>query len=127
MRITGATYLGTLLVYMGLIVLLSLVRDPVQVNVFRYGDKLNHFIAYALMGVLWVGVLRSYLPGGADKRPLSLAVMALVACFVFGGVLEVLQHLTNTRHLDPVDAAANGAGGFAGGLIFARLAGRRAG
>ncbi|MEL6244084.1 MAG: VanZ family protein [Pseudomonadota bacterium] len=83
---------------------LSLASMPDLVSA-PFNDKVNHFIAYATLAVLFTG---------AQKRPVAyLATMA--ALIAYGVAIEWLQAVGgNGRQASLLDAAANTAGVVAG-------------
>lgn len=92
------------------IVALSLLPQPDMPNV-HMSDKVNHTLAYGcvmLAGGLgfWLTKQRAYLAGGL---------------FLLGGLMEVLQGLTPTRHMSWLDLTANSIGIVIGWLLAVAL------
>ncbi|MCB1759992.1 MAG: VanZ family protein [Gammaproteobacteria bacterium] len=75
-----------------------------------FSDKLNHFAAYALLGLL------AYL-ARSGRAPWLLWPLLLT---LYGGLIELLQPYVN-RHAEWLDLAANGLGALAGVLLARRL------
>lgn len=80
-------------------------------------DKAYHFAAYAAMGWLWVRATRSK-EGFAGPRAV---IIAGVAAFLFGALVEMLQSFVPERTPDVIDAIVNGAGGVTGAVISSRV------
>ena len=74
---------------------------------FSFGDKVFHFLAFALLMLLWFGTF--YYNIGFLR--LKSIIYALVFSVVFGIVIEVLQDtFTDYRALDVYDVVANSLG-----------------
>jgi len=85
---------------LAMVLLLSLITLPDEVNQFVWSDKLFHGIAYAgLMG--WFAQLY--------KHDLTRIVL-LIGLISFGVGIELLQGLTPSRVLDVSDMLANASG-----------------
>ncbi|MBI2400310.1 MAG: VanZ family protein [Deltaproteobacteria bacterium] len=88
-----------------------------------YGwDKANHFVAYAVMSLLFMRV--AAMCGMSSARA---ALAAIIAVSLFGIGVEFLQSLTSTRKADALDALANGLGaavGVCGAVFFSLLKNR---
>ena len=69
-----------------------------------FGDKLDHLAAYSVLSLL-VGL------GWSERFVPSVIVGAAVG---FGGLLELLQHVSPGRQADWADFAANSLGALAG-------------
>ncbi|NIP99328.1 MAG: VanZ family protein [Nitrospinaceae bacterium] len=85
--------------YLGVLVIMSLVPAPPPVIEFRWMDKVLHVLAYALL-MLWF----------AQLYPRSRYGILVVAFIVLGILLEYLQSLTGYRKGDWADVAANSFG-----------------
>lgn len=72
----------------------------------QVSDKLEHFAAYALLGML--GTL-------SRKSPLAI-VWTLLLILVYGGLIEIVQPYVN-RYMELADFVANAAGAVCGGLM----------
>ncbi|MBT8309560.1 MAG: VanZ family protein, partial [Flavobacteriaceae bacterium] len=69
-------------------------------------DKIFHFMAYAIMTILWF----NYLSTRKDNNTLSI-IWAVMISAVFGMIIEALQGaLTANRQADVNDILANNAG-----------------
>lgn len=87
---------------------MCLMPSPPKVVDVANVDKIEHFLAYLLLG-LWFGAILA---------PYYLRVfLGLVA---FGVLIEILQGLTGYRDAQFGDAVADGAGAL-GGIVLARL------
>ncbi|MFQ5465248.1 MAG: VanZ family protein [Thermodesulfobacteriota bacterium] len=110
-----------LAVYMAVIFVASI--RPMPGPGVDQGDKVLHFLAYAVMGWLTVRALFP-LPsppgaGGAGGGPVQgpprwLAPLSVGATFSYGALIEVVQSFVPSRTGDPLDALANGLGGVTG-------------
>ncbi len=115
---TGAAVKVVLAVYMLFIFLLSVRPGPAPLPGVWQIDKLYHFLAYAVMGLLWMWTL-----GGTPslKKEGLIPPRALGAAFVistlFGAVMEVFQYFLPPREADLFDAAANALGALAGAVV----------
>jgi len=82
------------------------LEDMPEVEV-DFGDKIFHFIAYALLFFLWYNVFFYFF-----LKPHRVAILnAMIFSVVFGIIIEVLQGiLTTHRSFDIYDAIANSSG-----------------
>lgn len=80
-----------------------------------HGDKMFHFLAYALLCLLWYSVFRF-----KKKQPKKSAIFnAVLLAVIFGIILEVLQGtLTTHRSADIYDAIANTLGALLMGALL---------
>lgn len=103
-------YWVPLALYAGLVLFLSLLPDSGGPS---YGwDKAHHFVAYAIMSLLFVRAV--------GRLSIRTAITAVLAATLFGIGVEFLQSLTSTRHTDAYDALANGLGAATGvGVVAA--------
>ena len=98
--------------YAAAIVFLSLTPSPPQPG-FEYGDKLGHFLAYALL-MFWFAALH---------RRLRARIAFGALWFGMGVALEFAQGGTGYRSFELADMAANALGvaaGAAAALILPR-------
>ena len=110
-------YWAPVAVYSAAIAWASLVPVPEGLPEFWEIDKAYHFAAYAAMGWLWV---RAMSPKEGLKNPRAV-IIAGVAAFLFGALMEVLQSFVPERNPDLIDAIVNGAGGVTGAFISNRV------
>jgi VanZ family protein len=124
---TFARYWLPLLIYVGLIFLLSsLSRRPHSILEFL-PDKLLHFIEYALLAALTARAINS-LPKPNAWWVVLLLTLAVVA--VLGVLDELYQSTVPHRSPEVLDWVADASGGLLGGvcyLLFKRWLIRRAG
>ena len=113
------TLLLLALVYTVILTGVSIIeRDSLpKVPIFPMQDKLAHFLAYFVLAVLWGAFwLRRKTPAFLNR---FLPIM-LVAAFIYGTIIEVLQgEITQSRSADVYDILANCLGMLVGSsLIF---------
>jgi VanZ family protein len=82
----------------------------------QIGDKVEHFLTYALLGLLGVTTARS-------RNRAAYSILGLVA---FGAAIEILQMFSPGRYAEIGDALANAAGALIGGAIAIAWRRRRA-
>jgi VanZ family protein len=114
-----AIYPAALVIYMALILVLSIVRDPGPWPEFNRIDKLYHFVSYSGMGFLTAANLSA--PGMLRWRRGRIVAVSCAAAFAFGAMVEVLQYFTTVRSAEALDAVANGAGGLFGAYVFVKI------
>lgn len=98
---------GLGILWIALVVYLSLTPSPAVGPVFPGSDKLLHGLTYAVLGVWYGALCRSW--GGC-----AVAVAALVA---LGGGLELAQGMGASRHAESGDLVAD-ALGVVVGILF---------
>lgn len=110
-----------LLFYMLAVFLVSVSPNPPKLPEVWAMDKVAHFGAYAVMGLLWARALYGG-PGRAgglnESRRMAVAVLVTA---LFGAFIEVCQGYVPGRSADVMDAMANGAGGSLGVYIHWRI------
>ncbi len=84
---------------------------------FTYGDKIEHFIEYAILGFLLSLALFK-----TRSRPILLVAIAI--CAAYGIIDELHQLFVPGRDADPFDALADIIGSAAGVGIYALLKNR---
>lgn len=94
-------------IFVGLVILFSLIPSPPTTLEFKGADKLLHLFTYMAI-MLWFGLI--YLPG---KRYQFLGI----AFIIMGVMLEFTQGLIGYRSLEYFDMIANSFGVFLGWLI----------
>jgi len=85
----------------GVLFYMCLVPHPPTPDISN-ADKVEHFVAYLLLGTWFGGILAPYYG------------RVLVGLIVFGGVIEVVQSLSGYRDGDWYDLAADALGVLAG-------------
>jgi VanZ family protein len=93
--------------FVGLVILLSLIPSPPTPIVFEGVDKLIHLSIYMVM-MLWFGLI--YMPG---KRYRNLGI----GFIMMGIILELIQGIIGYRYLDVFDMTANTLGVLFGWLL----------
>ena len=97
----------SLLLCGGVIMIFSLVLNSEELLGPLGGDKLNHFIAYAVFTILLVWTLSTRQQGVT----FYILIAAWAISFSFGLLLEAMQPLiTAGRHWENADLLANGLG-----------------
>lgn len=95
----------------GAILVLSLIPDqPLSFEWFAGMDKVQHWIAYTVLGFLVF--LTIYHSG---RRRLFYLFLAILACSAYGGIIELLQTLTG-RTADVVDFLVDVFGAVGGAI-----------
>lgn len=91
--------LTAIIVYLSLS---SLEHLPVKISV---SDKFLHTLAYVTLTLSWFFAVKK------SHQQLKSKLLIVLAIFVFGVILEVLQEkLTDNRMMDPYDVIANTVG-----------------
>jgi VanZ family protein len=110
-------YWAPAVLFAGLVLFLSLIPNSGGPD---YGwDKLNHFMAYAVLSLLSTRAISA-----GDRISVKTAIVVMVIVFLFGILVEFLQSLTSTRSAEALDAAANGLGAISGAIIFSLIKNR---
>jgi len=80
-----------------------------------FDDKIYHFLAYLVLGLLWVTYYKS-------SQIKHIVLIVFISAIVFGVVLELIQHTINpNRTYDNYDLLANCLGVVFGTLIAVRI------
>ena len=82
-------------------------------------DKFGHALAYAALYFSGAFSLKSF----SNKKQLKFSNLKVLYafCFLYGFLIEVLQHFLPHRSFDPFDMLANIVGISLGTLIFVRM------
>jgi len=82
-------------------------------------DKFGHALAYAALFFSGASSLRNF----TDRKQLTFSSLKKlsVLCFLYGFLIEILQHFLPHRSFDPFDMLANAFGIILGAVIFARI------
>jgi VanZ family protein len=104
-------------IQLGLYCILILGQSTLPLNMkqFHHADKLAHFVAYAVLGVLVFRALR-FIPLG-DKVFLRVVMAVIISGFV-GMSDEILQVFVPTRTLDRNDLYYDVVGCFTGIMVY---------
>jgi VanZ family protein len=81
-------------------------------------DKLLHFLAYALMGILF---FRAYRTLPIHKNYNLLILISMLSAILYGVSDEIHQHFVPWRHADLMDALADALGSVFGVFLYAAL------
>lgn len=106
-------YWAPVAIYMAVILYYSVTPDPYYAFEFRFRDKVYHFGAYTVMGLLWARGLC----GGAGFFRNKAVLAAFFISLLYGAAVEVLQSFAN-RSPEAADAVANGLGALAGAYAY---------
>jgi VanZ family protein len=79
-----------------------------------YGDKLLHFLFYLILGVFWLLAI----PAFRNTSHKMVRISIILACIVFGGIIEILQGFSGFRTMDAYDWLADAAGALLALLCF---------
>jgi VanZ family protein len=112
-------------VYCAAIFIQSAYPSPDSLSSFPFGDKMIHFMAYALMGVLFFRALeKTWL----NWRITWHALLSVVFTTLYGVSDEIHQSFVASRMAEGMDILADFSGGAFGVLCFAmvRIAFKRA-
>lgn len=101
--------------YCAAIFIQSAYPSPDSLSSFPLGDKALHFIAYALMGVLFFRALGKTFP---HWRVLRIALVSVLLTTLYGMSDEVHQSFVAARMAEGMDILADFAGGAFGVLCF---------
>ena len=101
--------------YTIIIIVLSLATIPDISIIPDNNDKVNHAIAHFIFVGLWFLSFYFYL----NKSKKQALRMAFISAFLFGIVIEILQHtVTESRQADYKDVIANVVGALIAVLII---------
>jgi VanZ family protein len=90
---------------------------------FRFSDKLLHFFAYGLLGILFFRALGTL---GLKQRIIRVMVLSILLSTLYGISDEVHQYFVPSRSAEVADAVADMLGSIAGTWIYFRLFGLKA-
>ncbi|MBA3016840.1 MAG: VanZ family protein [Proteobacteria bacterium] len=107
-----------ILIYCFLIFIQSSYPSPESIPALPYIDKILHFIAYAVLGVLFFRAYRTQ----RFKENINLAIMlSIISSSLYGLSDEVHQYFVPSRNADIMDFFADVAGSICGVYIFNRF------
>lgn len=101
--------------YAGLIFIYSAQSSVAFVPEILYGDKLLHFVEYAILGYL---IARAAKNSSFSKLRTNFRIFAVCAAFVYGVSDEFHQYFVPGREVEILDVLANGAGAFFGQTLL---------
>lgn len=84
-------------------------------------DKMVHFVAYALLGALF---LRAFKTSRIKKNAKFMLILSVLLSFLYGIGDEIHQHFVPCRSADPMDVLADMLGGLMGVYIYQAIAGK---
>ncbi|MEP1093918.1 MAG: VanZ family protein [Cyclobacteriaceae bacterium] len=107
-------FVPAFLVFLGILLLSTVLSIPVQIEGVGYTDKLSHLFAYF---VLIVTLLFAFHKNGMLGT--TSWMVLILACSLYGVALEFMQYsLFPNRYFEWLDALANVSGAIIGSLIF---------
>jgi VanZ family protein len=104
-----------LIAYCALIYLQSAYPAPEKLPSFILMDKMLHFLAYALMGILFY---RAYLTLPYRPHRQLLIVLSMVSASLYGISDEIHQHFVPSRNADMLDVVADTIGAVCGVYLY---------
>ncbi len=110
------------IVYCTAIYLQSSYPGPERMPDVRFLDKLLHFGAYALLGVLF---FRAYETLPIKDRPQLLIGISIATTTLYGISDEIHQYFVPFRHADILDGVANTIGSICGVYAYYRWKARQ--
>ena len=99
------------IVYCLAIFIQSSFPGPKQMPDVRFFDKLLHFAAYALLGILFY---RAYDTLPLDDNHKLLIIISILSATLYGISDEIHQYFIPSRHADILDGIANTLGSICG-------------
>ncbi|MBU4288617.1 MAG: VanZ family protein [Proteobacteria bacterium] len=107
------------IIYCLLIFIQSSYPSPESIPALPYIDKILHFIAYAILGVLFFRAFRTQ----RFKESINMViVLSILSASLYGLSDEVHQYFVPSRNADIMDFFADVAGSICGVYIFKLLA-----
>ncbi len=107
-------FIPSLIVFIGILLLSTVLSIPVQIEGVGYTDKLSHIFAYF---VLIVTLLFAFHKNGLLQG--KSWMMLVLLCSVYGILLELAQYtLFPNRYFEWLDALANVLGALIGSVLF---------
>jgi len=80
-----------------------------------------HFVAYALLGALF---LRAFKTSRIKKNAKFMLILSVLLSFLYGIGDEIHQHFVPCRSADPMDVLADMLGGLMGVYIYQAIDGK---
>jgi len=104
-----------ILIYCFLIFTQSSYPSPERIPVLPHLDKLLHFIAYAILGVLFFRAFRNQ----RFKENINMVIMlSIISSSLYGMSDEIHQYFVPSRNADIMDFFADVAGSICGVYVF---------
>jgi VanZ family protein len=100
-----------IITYCLIIFLQSSYPSPKQLPHVTHLDKLLHFVAYAILGALW---LRAFNTLGIRNKPKLIIALSILLSSLYGISDEVHQHFVPYRDADAADAVMDIIGSVVG-------------
>jgi VanZ family protein len=91
---------------------------PFEIPDVSHFDKLLHFGAYGVMGILFY---RTYLAGWPQALKRTLIWASVISTALYGLSDEIHQYFVPERSADLLDWLADAVGGAVGAVIYQRL------
>ena len=108
-------YWAPIFIYCMLIFIQSSYPSVETIPSFLLSDKLLHFSAYTLLGILFFRAFDTF--PAIDNHGLTV-LLSILCAGLYGASDEIHQHFVPGRHADIMDVAADFAGSFAGVMIY---------
>jgi len=89
--------------------------SPEQIPSFEFSDKILHFFAYAVMGVLFY---RAYQTLRIKDNLRMLTLLSMLSASLYGISDEIHQYFVPSRDADIMDVVANSLGAFCGVYLY---------
>ena len=109
------TYWLPLILYCLLIFIQSANPSPDQIPSFPFVDKLLHFAAYGILGILFY---RAYQTLRIKDNVHLLMVLSVASAFLYGISDEIHQSFVPFREAEVADVIADAIGAFSGVFLF---------
>lgn len=107
-------FIPSFLVFVGILLLSTVLSIPVQIEGVGYTDKISHVFAYS---VLILSLLVAFHVNGLLKR--RTWILLIFFCGLYGILLELTQYsLFPNRYFEWLDAISNVMGALIGSLLF---------
>lgn len=111
-----------LIVYCLLIYIQSDYPSPEKLPSFKFMDKVLHFVAYGVMGILFY---RAYRTLRIKNRRQILILLSIVSASLYGISDEIHQYFIPLRSADLLDATADILGAVCGVYLYQRWASQK--
>jgi VanZ family protein len=109
-------YWFPVVVYCGVIFAQSAYPSPDSLSSYPFGDKMMHFLAYALLGGLFFRALNKSFPHWCVSM---IALLSVLLTTLYGVSDEIHQSFVAARTAEGMDILADFAGGAFGAIVFA--------